>query len=130
MQRCSVFTEGLKEADRFKWIESQRAGYDLGEDAIRCWVKQHWYGYLRAKWVEHLLGITFWIEVDRGDFGLLHREFLEHPLLIDRILDRLRCGYENLDLVLWAQEFHVNLSHLFHILTILDINSRRIHFEL
>lgn len=32
----------LQEADRYKWIESQKAGKDLGEKAIYDWFKQHW----------------------------------------------------------------------------------------
>ncbi len=43
-----------REAERHKWIESEKAGADLGENAIRQWVKCHWWGYLRARWLEHL----------------------------------------------------------------------------
>ena len=30
-EKCSVFIEGQKEADKYKWIESEKAGFDLGE---------------------------------------------------------------------------------------------------
>ena len=56
MEKLSVYVDGEQEALRFKWIESERAGKDLGEAAIRAWVKQHWWGFLRARWVEHLQG--------------------------------------------------------------------------
>ena len=35
MQKNSVYEDGQREAARFKWIESEKAGYDLGENAIR-----------------------------------------------------------------------------------------------
>src|SRR5215510_6559441 len=52
--KASVYAESEKEAQEFKWIESEKAGRDLGEDALRNWVQTHWWGYLRARWVEHL----------------------------------------------------------------------------
>jgi len=92
MDKSSVYTESEQEALRYKWIESEKAGHDLGEDAIRLWVKRHWWGYLRARWLEHLQGKCFWVELDRGDFGLLQREFHDNTLILDRILDRLKSG--------------------------------------
>ena len=65
-------------------------------------MQEHWWGYLRARWLEHLQGKRFWVELDRGDFGLLQREFHDQPLLLDRILDRLKAGQENLDIICWA----------------------------
>lgn len=128
MQRCSVYAESEKEANRYKWIESERVGYDLGEGAIRRWVKEHWNGYLRAKWIEHLQGLTYWIELDRGDFGLLQRDFVapDKCLLLDRIVDRLKLGYENLEIILWAQEWNLPMEDVLEILILLDVNSRRL----
>jgi hypothetical protein len=126
VEKVSVFVEGEKEALRFKWIESEKAGRDLGEDAIRRWVKDHWWGYLRARWIEHLHGLRFWMELDRNDFGLLLREFTSHELLLDRILDRVKSGQENLDIILWAQDWRMPTDDVLHILERLDINSRRL----
>src|SRR5208282_158617 len=126
MEKCSVYIESEKEALRYKWIESEKAGCDLGEAAIRRWVKEHWWGYLRARWLEHLQGRRFWVELDRGDFGLLQREFHDNTLLLDRILDRLKSGKENLDLILWAQEWNIPVDPVLKILEALDINSRRL----
>ena len=126
MEKASVYVEGEQEALRYKWIESEKAGCDLGEAAIRKWVKDHWWGYLRARWIEHLQGKTFWMELDRGDFGLLQRRFQEKALLLDRILDRLKAGQENLHIILWAQDFRIPLDSVLEILEALDINSRRL----
>ena len=124
--RASVYIDCEREADRFKWIESEKAGCDLGEQAIRRWVKEHWWGYLRARWLEHLQGKQFWEELDRGDFGLLQRRFHENTLLLDRILDRLKAGQENLDIIRWALDWGLALTDVRAILLALDINSRRL----
>jgi len=126
MDKASVYTESEQEALKYKWIESEKAGKDLGEDAIRRWVKQHWWGYLRARWLEHLQGRCFWVELDRGDFGLLQREFHDNTLLLDRILDRLKSGQENLDIILWALNWGLPITPVLQILEALDINSRRL----
>jgi hypothetical protein len=126
MDKSSVYVEGEKEALRYKWIESEKAGCDLGEGAIRRWVQQHWWGYLRARWLEHLHGKRFWVELDRGDFGLLQRKFHDDALLLDRILDRLKLGQENLDVIVWALDWGIPMNAVRLILEALDINSRRL----
>jgi hypothetical protein len=126
MDKLSVYADGEQEALRYKWIESEKAGRDLGEAAIRRWVHDHWWGYLRARWLEHLQGRRFWVELDRGDFGLLQREFRDDVVLLDRILDRLKAGKENLDILVWAHEWGIAVEPVLRILEALDINSRRL----
>ena len=126
MHKCSIYEDCQAEQDRYKWIESEKAGQDLGEVAVRQWVRQHWSGYLRARWLEHLQGRRFWVELDRGDFGLLGREFHDQAMLIDRILDRLKAGQENLQIINWAIEWHIPIEPVLQILRTLDINSRRL----
>ena len=58
--RYSVHERGEAEAQRHKWIESEKAGRDLGNWAILCWVRHHWNGFLRERWLEHLQGRTYW----------------------------------------------------------------------
>src|SRR5258708_38133191 len=126
MEKTSVYVDGEQEALRYKWIESEKAGRDLGEVALRRWVQKHWCGYLRARWLEHLQGKRFWVELDRGDFGLLGRRFCDNSLLLDRILDRLKAGQENLDIILWCQNWGIPPTAVLQILEALDINSRRL----
>ena len=116
---------GEEEAQRFKWIESEKAGRDLGETAIRTWIGQHWNGFLRHRWLEHLQGKTFWIELDQGDFGLLRTAFQASPL-IDPILEHFKHGRENLDIILWAIRHRLPMDEVLEILEALDVNSRRI----
>src|SRR5713226_8683976 len=98
VRKSSVYDECEKEIQRYKWIESEKAGRDLGEAAIRRWVREHWNGFLRARWVEHLQGRNYWIELDDDDYGLLERAFQESTL-IDPILDLLKIGRENLNIL-------------------------------
>lgn len=126
VERHSVYTACQVEIDRYKWIESERAGCDQGEAAVRKWVTKHWNGYLRSCWLEHLQGRRFWVELDRGDFGLLQRAFFDEQVLLDRIVDRLKAGQENLDIICWARQFHLPIDRVLAILEALDINSRRL----
>jgi hypothetical protein len=126
VQKCSIYEDCRLEEARHKWIESEKAGQDLGELAVRQWVRHHWSGYLRARWLEHLQGTRFWIELDRGDFGLLKERFQDRPLLLDRIMDRLVAGLENLNVIQWGLDYSISMPELREILTSLDINSRRL----
>jgi hypothetical protein len=124
--KLSIYDESRKEEDRFKWIESEKVGYDLGEQAVRRWMRDHWNGYLRARWLEHLQGKCFWIELDRGDFGLLLSQFQDHSDLLTPILDRLKSGQENLNILAWAVANGLPIQTVLTILEALDINSRRL----
>ncbi len=126
VKRMSVYADCKREADTYKWIESEKAGCDLGEAAIRRWVHEHWQGYLRAKWVEHLQGKCFWVELSRIDFGLLQHQFQDESLLLDRIFDRLKSGQENLQVICWAEDWHIPKEPVLRILTALDVNSSRL----
>jgi hypothetical protein len=123
--RMSLHRCGEEEAQRYKWIESERAGRDLGETAIRRWIGEHWNGFLRHRWLEHLQGKTFWIELDQGDFGLLRTAFKASPL-IDPIVEHFKHGRENLDIILWALKNRLPMNDVLEILLALDVNSRRI----
>jgi hypothetical protein len=129
IQRQSVNTAWRKEADSFKWLESEKAGRDLGEPALRLWVKKHWWGFLRARWVEHLQGSCFWIELDRNDFGLILREFPEQQTLLNEIIAHLVANKENLDIIRWAEQTDRPMSAVCHILERLDINGHRLEHE-
>lgn len=124
--KLSIYVESQKEEEQFKWIESEKVGYDLGEMAVQRWMREHWNGYLRARWLEHLQGKCFWIELDRGDFGLLLSQFQDQVDLLSPILDRLKCGQENLNIIDWAKQSSLPTDTVLTILEALDINSRRL----
>ena len=124
--RESVYKDCQGEIDKHKWIASQQAGRDMGEEAVKDWVRRHWWGYLRAKWMEHLQGVRHWTELDHGDFGLLQREFPVDRELLDTILNKLKAGQENLCIIRWAIDSHLPLDPVIQILEALDVNSRRL----
>lgn len=122
----SVYRLCYREALDHKWRESQKAGYDMGEQAINEWVRLHWTGFLRARWVEHLQGKQFWAELSRCDFGLLQYKFIDRPQLLSAILDQLKAGKENLDVIDWAHQNKVAIDPVLEILEALDVNSSRL----
>lgn len=126
--RHSLQELGMEEARKHRWIESQKAGRDLGDASMRDWVARHWNGYLRARWIEHLEGNAYWIELDHDDFGLLQREFVDCDLMSD-ILRRVKQGGENLDILNWAIDEKKPMDRVMSILDALNINSRRIECQ-
>ena len=51
----------LREIERHKWIESEKAGRDLGEDAVFDWIRQHAVSFREAygsifRWDRPMIG--------------------------------------------------------------------------
>lgn len=125
--RLSLQERGELEALRFKWIESEKAGHDLGETAVRLWVRRHWHRFIRQKWLEHLHGEAFWVEFDPGSFGVLARtRLLEERPLTATILEHFRWGEENLHILQWALDAEQPMDEIHVILTTLDVNLARV----
>jgi hypothetical protein len=129
MVKLSVWAESKREIDSYKWIESEKVGYDLGESAVRRWIKDHWHGYLRSRWLDHLQGKTFWVELDRNDFGLLQQRFQPQSELLNAILQRLKACQENLHIFLWAHDTDLPIEDVISILEAIDINSKRLSYQ-
>lgn len=121
----SLYAHAQDEADRHKWIRSQEAGRDLGEEAVYDWVQKHWHDYLKARWLEHIQGSRFWVELERSTFGVLSREFPNEPLLND-ILTRMKRGEENLEILCWAYDNKIPTEPIRDILGVIDINRVRL----
>ena len=120
-----LFADAAEELARDQWIECEKAGYDLGEHTKHRWLDKHWPGYVRAKLLEHLHGRRCWSEFDVKDFGLLNREFKDDQLLLDRIVDRLSAGQENLNIIAWAHQFGLPIERVHAILLAININRCR-----
>ncbi len=129
MVKQSMWANSRQHIAEHKWIESQKAGRDLGEDAINGWISHHWQGYLRARWVEHLQGKTFWIELDRGTFGVLPARFQDKLPLLNLVVDRFKAGQENLHIIWWAIDSPYSIDDVIAILDALDVNSTRISYQ-
>jgi hypothetical protein len=123
-----LFRAALAEAEKHKWIESQKAGRDLGEAALRDWSRRYWWHWCRDRWIEHLSGERFWSELDQHDYGLLKRDFHPNPALVKEIVVRIKAGGENLDIIKWSLDSQQNVGEVLEVLKLLDINSRRLTF--
>ncbi|HEX6987283.1 MAG TPA: hypothetical protein VF170_18035 [Planctomycetaceae bacterium] len=122
----SLYEEADREAQRHKWIESERHGRDLGETAIRDWYRRHWPRYCRHKRLEHIRGMKLWREFGDEAFGCLYSLIVTGDLLADRILDRIDAGYENLCIINWAVEWGLPTDRVVDILQQIDVNRARL----
>jgi hypothetical protein len=82
--------------------------------------------WLRARLMEHWRGDTFWRELDRDDFGLFAKSFHPDAGLVADVVVLIMAGHENLTILTWALETNRSVDHVVEILTVLDINARRI----
>jgi CheY-like chemotaxis protein len=122
----SIFEEASREAFRHKWIESEKAGYNIGDGAIEDWHRRFWHKFVRERWLQHIRGQVFWRELDNDDFGILNREFEDCREQSEAIAAMLEGGGENLDIVQWAVESGQDMSVVLHILGRLDLNAHRL----
>jgi len=126
MSAHSLYSEASQEAARHRWIESQKHGRDLGESAVREWYDRHWVEYCWYRHLEHLEGHRQWQEFGLDDFGLIGQLIEKEDLLVDRILDRVYAGLENLEIIQWALLFGIPTEPVIEILEQLHINRRRL----
>jgi len=122
----SLYDEAFREAERHKWIESQKQGRDLGDFAIRDWYGNYWFLYCRHRRIEHLRGDARWREFEDEKFGIRRHLIVTEGLLADRILDRIDEGFENLDIILWAQAWGLPVDRVLTVLELIDVNRARV----
>lgn len=125
----SLHGEARREAERHKWIESQKEGRDLGVSALQEWYHVYWRHYCRCKRMEHVEGSRHWEEYGDDDFGRLSALIQDKDLLVDRILDRVYLGFENLDLINWAFDWGLPMDRVLEVLGKLDVNRARMEPE-
>lgn len=82
--------------------------------------------WLRVRLVEHWCGQHFWHELDRGDFGLLRKPIHANRGLVADIVALIVTGNENLTIIAWAIETARPLEDVIAILSVLDVNARRL----
>jgi len=121
----SLFREAVQEAERHKFIESQKLGRDLGHTAIDDWQRRYWTIWLRHRWLEHLLGLRCWAELDPRRFGRLRDRFAGQRALLDEVAELVRRGAENVDIIFWAVREKRDLALVERILTEVRINDIR-----
>lgn len=122
----SLYAEAYQLAQAHKWIESQKAGYDKGREAIEEWYTVHWPVFCREKRIEHLQGEQCWKEYEPEGFGRLRELIINEDLLTDRILDRVYMQQENLELINWALDWNLPMERVREILTLINVNGCRL----
>lgn len=127
-QRVRLLEAAWQEAEKHKWIESEKAGRDLGDQAIHDWSRRYFRRWCRDRWIEHLSGECYWCELDKSDYGLILRDFHQNTEMVRFIVQRIKAGGENLDIIQWVLDNDKSLDDALEILRLLDINSRRINF--
>lgn len=124
----SLTAHALYAMERHKWIESEKAGHDVGHPALREWVDRFWTGHVRARLMEHLYGWRCWGAFDENDFGLLIRNSVEYLVpreVLHDVASILGNGGENLDVITWATTDGQDLNAIIWLLERIDINAKR-----
>ncbi len=121
----SLMGAAYAEADRYKWIVSEKLGYDAGPAAIDEWFQKYWRGFVRARMVEHVLGMKYYTEFGDECFGVAERLRPVQPELVDWLIEQLQTGAENLDILIRAQDRNLPRNELFAILAVVDVNAWR-----
>jgi hypothetical protein len=126
MLHLRVYEEANRAIQEHKWIESEKAGRDLGVDAEQDWIGHYWRTFCRSRLVQHLRGEVFFDEFDTECFGIFSGRFEDVPGLLNVVLERIKEGAENLDLLRWACQEHVPHNPLLDVLKAADINGHRL----
>uniref|UniRef100_A0A7C2NUY7 Uncharacterized protein n=1 Tax=Schlesneria paludicola TaxID=360056 RepID=A0A7C2NUY7_9PLAN len=122
----SLYDEALAEALRHKWIESQKQGHDLGDAALKDWFRRHWLPFCRECRLQHIEGLRKWQEFAEHEFGQVYQLILEGDLLLDRILDRMEHGSDNLEIINWGLAWGLPMPRVRYLLELIDINRARL----
>jgi hypothetical protein len=124
----SLTAHAIQALERHKWIESQKAGGNVGSRAYDDWLDRCWKGWTRSKLLEHLYGWRCWAAFDESDFGLFVRSTVEHHVareVLEQVAEILAGGGENLDVINWAVGNGAELDAILWLLDRIDINAKR-----
>ncbi|MBL6704767.1 MAG: hypothetical protein ISQ06_01550 [Planctomycetaceae bacterium] len=123
---CSLYEAAFEEARCHRWIESQKRGYDVGNNGFLDWYNRFWWNFLRYRHLEHLLGEYRWSEFASEAFGVLVPLIESGDSLALEIIDQYRQGCENLDILNWALRNRVSLAEVRERLALINMNDARI----
>lgn len=123
----SVFEAAFLEARRHRWIESQNAGRDLGDQVFHDWYRRFWWAFLRYRHVEHLLGERAWLEFDVASFGILQKSSGWDGPLAQEIIELYRTGWENLNIIEHALSREYPMGEVHNCLVTINMNDARLN---
>ena len=116
----------LEEAERHKWILGVKLGRDPGNAALKEWFRDHWLPWCRTKRLEHVEGQQHWNAFAENEFGQVLGLIQAEDLLLDRILDRMEHGSDNLEIINWALAWGLDMDRVHDFLLMIDINRARL----
>ena len=129
----------LEEILKHKWLASESAKRDLGNQAIADWFKRYWWKFCRGRRLEHVEGKLCWREFRDSDFALLRvmqriaesGDVRDLRDLLEQILDRMKGKktpiHDNLEIMMWALgEAGISMQRVREALLLIDIDSARL----
>lgn len=122
----SVYAEGWNEANRHKWLVSERAGHDVGDWAVNDWYRRHWVPFCRQCRLEHVVGSQRWSEFEDLEFAQFYDSLVRGESMIQQVLGQLALGRENLGVIQWALDNAYDMDRIIEILIRVDINGARL----
>lgn len=120
---ASLYEAAIQEADRHKWLVSERLGRDCGFPAWSEWWDKYWPHFCRHRRIEHLRGERRWREFEDTAFGRFYDLVVQGDPLVDAILDRVAEGWENLHFACWLHEWGLPPERVLEILEVVNINA-------
>lgn len=126
VEKHSIMYHAAADYAAKKHLDWERFSYDIEETASEDWKRRFWRLWFRVRWVEHLLGDRYWIEMGEQNFGVLRRGEPHNPMLVSRVADRLIAGWENLNIILWASDWGLDLEEVIAVLKKININDVRV----
>lgn len=128
IRQFSLTAHAIQEMARHRWIESQKAGHDCGDQADHDWLALYWKGWARSKLLEHYYGWRYWSAFGSQQYGLFNRTTVEHAVpddVLKKVAEILAGGGENLDVIDWALSQSCSLDPILWLLDRVDINAAR-----
>lgn len=126
IEKHSIMYHAAADYAAKKHLDWESLSYDVEETASEDWKRRFWRLWFRVRWVEHLLGDRYWIEMGEQHFGVLREGEPHNPVLVSRVADRLIAGWENLNIILWASDWGLNLDEVIAVLKKININDVRV----
>jgi hypothetical protein len=118
----SLYEAAFEEADRHKWLVSERLKRDAGLTALSEWWLHYWPRFCRHRRIEHLLGAIKWREFEEDAYGRFRNQMQIGDPLVTAILTRVGEGWENLDFTCWMHDTGLPSEPVLEILEVVNIN--------
>lgn len=121
----SVFEAAWNAARSDAAMVENRSGVQAGEMAFRDWYRKQWWGFLRERHFEHVLGDVYWSEFGESSFGSARSLRECDDIVATDVLELYGDGFENLDVLDWAGRTGRPIPRVLECLLLININDAR-----